>query len=98
MTFEKVLEVFHDYLKEDTICEVILTQRGYTVMFWDERQRDWFGMTHCNEPQDMVDVFLMGYSDMIEQGYTKNRREMTEEEGKIIEGKCDVLRKRVMEE
>ncbi|MFI3255081.1 MAG: hypothetical protein R3Y63_12230 [Eubacteriales bacterium] len=34
MTFEKILEVFHYYLKEDTICEVILTQRGYTVMFW----------------------------------------------------------------
>ncbi|MFI3255080.1 MAG: hypothetical protein R3Y63_12225 [Eubacteriales bacterium] len=50
-------------------------------------------MRHCNEPQDILDMCLMGFSDMTEQGYTKNRCEMTEEKGKIIEEKCDVLRK-----
>ncbi len=91
MTFEKVLDVFQAYLQEDTICEVIKTKRGYTVMFWDERERDWFGIKHCNEPQDMVDIFLIGYSDMIEQDYTKNRRELTEEERSDIETRCKKL-------
>lgn len=32
MTFEKVLEIFKDYLAEDTDCDVVLTKHGYTVM------------------------------------------------------------------
>ena len=35
LTFEMVLEVFKDYLEEDTDCEVVLTKHGYTVMQWD---------------------------------------------------------------
>lgn len=32
LTFENVLEIFKDYLLEDTDCEVIPTKHGYTVM------------------------------------------------------------------
>ena len=34
MTFEKVLEVFNDYLNKDSVLEVVNTKRGYTVMIW----------------------------------------------------------------
>lgn len=37
MTFEKVLEVFNDYLNKDSVLEVVNTKRGYTVMIWDEK-------------------------------------------------------------
>ena len=30
MTFEKVLEVFNDYLNKDSVLEVVNTKRGYT--------------------------------------------------------------------
>ena len=30
MTFEKVLEVFNDYLNKDSVLEVVHTKRGYT--------------------------------------------------------------------
>lgn len=32
MTFEKVLEVFNDYLNKDSVLEVVNTKRGYTVL------------------------------------------------------------------
>lgn len=32
MTFERVLEVFKEYLAEDNNCEVVITKHGYTVM------------------------------------------------------------------
>ena len=45
MTFEKVLEVFNDYLNKDSVLEVVNTKRGYTVMIWDEKdeQMVWCG-------------------------------------------------------
>ena len=48
MTFEKVLEVFNDYLNKDSVLEVVNTKRGYTVMIWDEKDEQWFGVEHCN--------------------------------------------------
>ena len=47
MTFEKVLEVFNDYLNKDSVLEVVNTKRGYTVMIWDEKDEQWFGVEHC---------------------------------------------------
>ena len=32
MTYEKVLEVFKDYLSEDDSCEVLTTSQGYLVV------------------------------------------------------------------
>ena len=32
MTFETVLQVFHDYLKEDSIYEIVMTSHGYALM------------------------------------------------------------------
>ena len=46
MTFEKVLEVFNDYLNKDSVLEVVNTKRGYTVMIWDEKDEQWFGVEY----------------------------------------------------
>ena len=51
MTFEKVLEVFNDYLNKDSVLEVVNTKRGYTVMIWDEKDEQWFGVEHCKAPE-----------------------------------------------
>lgn len=40
LTLKKVLEVFQDYLVENTNYEVVLTKHGYTVMQWDEKSKD----------------------------------------------------------
>ena len=34
LSFEKVLEVFGDYLAQDKACEVLTTSRGIMVVDW----------------------------------------------------------------
>ena len=41
LTFEKVLEVFQDYLTKDSMYEIVTTSRGYTVLEWDSQLEDW---------------------------------------------------------
>ena len=40
LTYEKVLEVFKDYLAEDDSCEVLIASQGYLVVDWDSRKND----------------------------------------------------------
>ena len=71
MTFEKVLEVFNDYLNKDSVLEVVNTKRGYTVMIWDEKDEQWFGVEHCKAPELLRDALLDGYRDFLEQQLTQ---------------------------
>lgn len=64
MTFEKVLEVFNDYLNKDSVLEVVNTKRGYTVMIWDEKDEQWFGVEHCKAPELLRDALLDLIMDM----------------------------------
>ena len=91
LTFEKVLDVFKEYLGKDTVCEVILTSRGYTVMYWDEKLNNWYGVEHCKTPVIMRDAFLESYSNYLEQGYTNNCRNLKEKERYIIKVDCHKL-------
>ena len=38
LTFEKVLEVFKEYLQQDPLYEVVFTRHGYTLMAWEPRR------------------------------------------------------------
>lgn len=91
MTFEKVLEVFKDYLNSDTVLEVVSTKRGYTVMLWEEKEEQWFGVEHCKTPELLRDALLEGYSDFSEQQLTHNRRDLTSEETLEIQSRCKLL-------
>lgn len=59
MTFEKVLEVFNDYLNKDSVLEVVNTKRGYTVMIWDEKDEQWFGDGLAKPPSFYGMPYLM---------------------------------------
>lgn len=88
LTFEKVLEVFKDYLAEDTNCEVILTKHGYTVMQWDEKSKSWYGVEYCETPEDLRDELLSSYRMNEAEKITKTKRELTEEDNNILDEKC----------
>lgn len=85
MTFEKVLKVFKDYLAEDTNCEVVFTKHGYTVMQWDEKSKDWYGVEYCETPEDLREELLSSHRMSEAQKITKAKRELSEEEVKKIE-------------
>ena len=91
LTFEKVLEVFKDYLAEDTNCEVVLTKHGYTVMQWDKNSKSWYGVEYCEAPEDLREELLSSYRMNEAEKITKARRELTEEETELIEAKTQNL-------
>ena len=74
LTFEKVLEVFKDYLTEDTRYEIVMTSHGYTVLEWDSSANTWADEDLCATPEIMRDVILdiftgyMEYRAIIESG------------------------------
>lgn len=66
LTFEKVLEVFKDYLAEDTRYEIVMTSHGYTVLEWDSRANTWTGEELCATPEIMRDVLLDNFTGYLE--------------------------------
>ena len=66
LTFEKVMEVFKDYLAEDTRYEIVMTSHGYTVLEWDSRANTWAGEELCATPEIMRDVLLDDFTGYLE--------------------------------
>lgn len=66
LTFEKVLEVFKDYLAEDTRYEIVMTSHGYTVLEWDSRANTWVGEELCATPEIMRDVLIDNFTGYLE--------------------------------
>ena len=56
LTFERVLEVFKEYLAEDEMYEVINTSHGYAILEWDSQREDWTGIQRCETPEEMRDA------------------------------------------
>ena len=94
LTFEKVLEVFRNYLNQDDVFEVVNTKQGYTVMIWEEKGEQWYGVQHCKTPELLRDVLLEGYHNFSEQQLTHNRRNLTEVEIADIKNQCKQLHDR----
>ena len=66
LTFEKVLDVFKEYLSEDDMYEVVMTSHGYTVMEWDKCYGDWTDAKVCGTPEDMKEILLEKYVGYLE--------------------------------
>lgn len=66
LTFEKVLDVFKEYLSEDDMYEVVMTSHGYTVMEWERCYGDWEDAKVCKTPEDMKDILLEKYVGYLE--------------------------------
>lgn len=56
LTFERILEVFADYLDADPDVEVILTRHGYTYLVWDSERRSWENCEACATPEELLDM------------------------------------------
>ena len=72
-------------------AEFLLAKRQYTVMIWDEKDEQWFGVEHCKAPELLRDALLDGYRDFLEQQLTHNRRSLTETEILDIQNRCEQL-------
>lgn len=91
LTFEKVMEVFRDYLNTEDMYEIVMTSHGYTVLEWDSRLGDWTGAKRCTTPQDMADILLYGYTGKLEYQATLARRELTEDDLAQVEAQRKIM-------
>lgn len=76
LTFEKVLEDFKDYFAEDKDCEVVLTSRGYTVMFWNEPRKEWYDVECYKTPEDLQDALSSGLHEFEDFKLNKEKRDV----------------------
>ncbi len=88
LTYEKILEVFRDYLSEDDACEVLHTSRGYLVVDWESGKKDseWVTARLCRTPEKLLEVLRSTFEEY--QGYRITngyKREVTEQENEDIE-------------
>ena len=64
LSFENVLDCFALAIQTG-ICEVLLTRHGYVVMEWDEEEREWFNVTHCDTPAALREAILSAYEGYV---------------------------------
>lgn len=67
LTFEKVFEIFNEYLAEDDSCEVLQSSRGHLVVDWDSTADRWVTARLCQTPEQLRDSIRIHYEDY--QGY-----------------------------
>ena len=90
LTFEKVLEIFKEYLALDKELEVCKSRYGYIRVEFDEISGipDYCSGVVCRTPEELFDVLLSDYQGYEEIKLTKGQRDATEEDIKIIRVLC----------
>ena len=97
LTYEAVLKVFANYLKEDTDYEVVLTAHGYTVMGWDKYREDWNNVVHCPTPEALLNALLDSYASFAEMKLADGERDLTDTEQKQLDAECQALARKCRE-
>ena len=89
---ENVLNVFGDYLKEDSAVEIIQTSRGITVGVWDENSGDWEDFVNCATANALCEELCRQYCAFYELSASKEKGDdLTEEERRPILARCATL-------
>ena len=97
MTFEKILDVFHGYLQQDLLYEVVQTSHGYTVLSWEPQRGDWYRAELTDTPQKLLDTLLDCYAEFLEEQITGNERDLEGEEQITVNAKCTEIKQKCLE-
>ena len=91
LTFEKVLNMFEDYLAKDLEVEIVQTSRGYLRICWNGNSPYCEDCYLCSTPEVLFDMLLEEYKDYLELSITKGQRDATAEDERLIEAQCQLL-------
>ncbi len=61
LTYDKVQEIFADYLAEDKSAEIVSTRHCRALMMWDEAGQDWTLVVPCKTPEELFEALLWEY-------------------------------------
>ena len=98
LTFEKILQVFDEILKQDPLYEVVQTNHGYTLLAWQPSRSQWYSAELLETPEAMLDALLDAYTSFREMELTDGERDMTAAEKAQIKAECDALTERCEKE
>ena len=79
LTFEKVLEIFADYLTADETIEVYISRHGCVRVEFDQDFHYCSGEV-CHTPKELFDLLADDYRTYLEIELTKGKREVTEDD------------------
>ena len=96
LTFEKVLGVFADYLKQDPLYEVVTTSHGYTLMAWEPERSQWYSAEVMTTPEDLMNGLLDAYANFREAQITDSDRDLSQQEQAELNRECSLLREKCM--
>ena len=91
LTFEKVLDVFKDYLTEDDMFEIVMASRGYVLLGWDRISKQYSEVQFCPTPEHMLEVLLGAFDNYTEYNLTHGRRDLTEADEAEIRAKRQAM-------
>ena len=91
LSFENVLDCFEPVIQSG-ICEVLIARHGYVVMEWDEEEREWFNVTHCDTPEALREAILSAYEGHLRLMLVPDFHEPAEEEMRMIQKRSATLR------
>ena len=83
LTFEKVLEIFADYLAADETIEVYISRHGCVRVEFDQDFHYCTGEV-CHTPKELFDLLADDYRTYVEIELTKGKRELTEDDEMCI--------------
>ena len=92
--FEKVLEIFRDYLDRDLEEEVLPCRNGYLRVTWNGDSRYCVDGILCRTPEELFEVLLSDYQSYEEIRLTRGRWEVTAEDEEQASQLCGILRER----
>ncbi len=91
LSYEKVLDVFKEYLDEEDMYEIVTTSHGYTLMGWNAPRKEWHTAKYLETPETMLEALLETYADYLADELTGSNRDTTPEEQTEIDAKCQHL-------
>lgn len=90
LSFEKVLQIFKEYLDEDLALEIYESRYGYISVFFDgipPRSSNCEGKL-CRTPEELFDHLLSEYESYVSVLLTQGRREENETDKAQIQRLC----------
>ena len=90
LTFEKVLEIFEDYLAQDMEREVYKSRYGYVCVSFNGSPPDppYCECDVCRTPEELFDHLLVEYKSFVSIQLTKGRREENEADEEQVRRLC----------
>ncbi len=85
LTFERVLEVFREFIQTDNTFDVVPTKYGYTILNWERFHKFWDSAIVYPTPESLRDALMEKFSFYWEDALTQCERDLTETEEREIE-------------